>query len=164
MDVSSSPDNPWARLHVVRGAPPERIVFMADSPVELSVGSAPSAGLCLAYPGVAPRQLELAWDGEALWLQDALRLGRTLVNGRPLNEWMLVAGDVLIAFGGVRLWVAARLGRRCAPASPNFAALERARRQASPVGVCRRSPTVRLPNDELSAEELDRLLSGATGS
>jgi hypothetical protein len=164
MDVSSFPDKPWARLHVVRGAPPERFVFVADSPVETSIGSAPSAGLCLAYPGVAPRQLELAWDGEALWLQDALRLGRTLVNGRPLNEWLLVEGDVLIAFGGVRLWAAARLCRPLAPVSPNFAALERARREASPVGVCRRSPTVRLPNEELTAEDLDRLLSGVTGS
>jgi hypothetical protein len=164
MDVSSSSDRPWARLHVVRGAPPERFLFLAGAPSELSVGSASSASLCLAYPGVAPRQFELAWDGAALWLQDPLRLGRTLVNSRPLNEWLLIEGDVLIAFGGVRLWAAARLGEQSLPSSPNFAALERARREASPIGVCRRSPTVRLPNQELSAEELDRLLSGVTGS
>jgi hypothetical protein len=151
-------------LHVVRGAPPERLVFVADSAIERTIGSASSAGLCLPYPGVAPRQFELAWDGEALWLQDALRLGRTLVNGRPLNEWLLVQGEVLIAFGAVRLWAAARSCRQIAPLSPNFVALERARREAGSVGACRRSPTVRLPNDELSAEQLDRLLSGATGS
>jgi hypothetical protein len=50
------------------------------------------------------------------------------------------------------------------PASPDFAALERARLDASFIGACRRSPTVRLPNEELTAEELDRLISGATGS
>jgi hypothetical protein len=163
MDVSNPPDKPWARLHVVRGAPPEHFVFAAGSPVELSIGSASSAHLYFAAPGVAPRQLELAWDGAALWLQDPLRLGRTLVNGRPLNEWLLVEGEVLIAFGGIRLWAAARLSAP-APVSPNFPALERARFGLRAVGACRRSPTVRLPNEDLSAEELERLLSGVTGS
>jgi hypothetical protein len=163
MDVSTPLDNPWARLHVVRGAPLEYFLFVSGSPVELSIGSSPSAQVYLSVPGVAPRQLELAWDGAALWLQDPLRLGRTLVNGRPLNEWLLVEGEVLIAFGDVRLWAAARLVAPV-PASPDFAALERARLDASFIGACRRSPTVRLPNEELTAEELDRLISGATGS
>lgn len=163
MDVSNPPDKPWARLHVVRGAPLEHFLFVAGSPVELSIGSASSAHLYLSAPGVAPRQLELAWDGNALWLQDPLRLGRTLVNGRPLNEWLLVEGEVLIAFSGIRLWAAARLVST-PPASPDFAALERARFGTNSVGACRRSQTVRLPNEELTAEELDRLLSGAAGS
>jgi hypothetical protein len=163
MDVSNPPDKPWARLHVVRGAPLEHFLFTAASPVELSIGSATSAHLYLPSPGVAPRQLELAWDGAALWLQDPLRLGRTLVNGRPLNEWLLVEGEVLIAFGGIRLWAAARIVPP-APPSPDFAALERARLGTNLEGACRRSPTVRLPNEELTAEELDRLLSGVTGS
>lgn len=163
MDVSSPLDKPWARLHVVRGAPLEYFLFMAGSPVELTIGSSPLAKLCLSAPGVAPRQLELAWDGSALWLQDPLRLGRTLINGRPLNEWLLIEGEVLIAFGDVRLWAAARVVAPV-PSSPNFAALERARLDMTFVGACRRSPTVRLPNEELSAEDLDRLISGVTGS
>jgi hypothetical protein len=163
MDVSNPPDKPWARLHVVRGAPLEHFLFVAGSPVELSIGSAAAAHLYLASPGVAPRQLELAWDGTALWLQDPLRLGRTLVNGRPLNEWLLVEGEVLIAFSSIRLWAAARLVS-APPPSPDFAALERARLGRSAVGACPRSPTVRLPNEELSAEELERLISGVAGS
>jgi hypothetical protein len=163
MDVSNPPDKPWARLHVVRGAPAEHYLFRAGSPVELSIGSATSAHLYIEASGVAPRQLELAWDGAALWLQDPLRLGRTLVNGRPLNEWLLVEGEVLISFGEVRLWAAARVVPPVPP-SPDFAALERARFGGGAVGACRRSPTMRLPNEELTAEELDRLLSGVTRS
>ena len=174
MDVMKPPDKPWARLHVVRGAPLDHYQFVAERPVELSIGSAPCSHLFLPLPGVAPRQLELAWDGWSLWLQDPLRLGCTLVGGRPLNEWQLVRGEALIAFSSVRLWVAARLVPPLS-ASPDFAALESARHgRSAPSGArvengrtasaCRRSPTVRLPNQELTAEQLDHLLSGAAGS
>jgi len=163
MDVTNPPDKPWARLHVVRGAPPRQFRFEAQRPAELSIGSAPAAHLFLSASGVAPRQLELAWDGAALWLQDPLRLGCTLVNGRPLNEWLLIQGEALIAFSGIRLWVAAR-ALLPLPVSPDFAALERARQGVPPMGSARRIPTVRLPNEELSAEQLAQLLNGVVGS
>lgn len=162
MDASKLPDQPWARLQVVRGAIPDRRLFSAGRPVQLRVGSDPDADLCLPVKGIAPRQLELAWDGAALWLQDPLRLGRTLVNGRPLNEWLLVQGQVLVACGEVRLWLATS-ALFPVPMAPNFAALELARK-AELSGACRRSPTVRLPNDELSSEQLEDLLSGGVGS
>ena len=66
------------------------------------------------------------WDGTNLWLEDALRLGRTTVNGKRLNEWVAILGQVVVSFGPVRLWMAAE-GPTPSTAVPDYAALDRAR-------------------------------------
>jgi len=155
--VSEQPSN-WARIHVVRGATPQRIVLRRGEPLCLIVGSSPDAQLCIADSSVAPRQLDVLWDGQHLWLEDKLRLGCTRVNGQPLNEWLLVLGDVLVAFGNVRLWMAAGAPLPL-PSAPDFAALERARIGLEQVGEPRRSPTIRLT----MTPELEAMLNGAGG-
>jgi len=155
--VSEQPPS-WARIHVVRGAAPQRILLRRGEPIWLVVGSDPAAQLCIADGAVAPRQLDVLWDGEHLWLEDKLRLGRTFVNGQLLNEWVLVLGDVLVSFGGVRLWMAASTPMP-APAAPDFAAIERSRRGSDEHSEVRRSPTIRLT----MTPELEALLNEASG-
>jgi hypothetical protein len=125
-DAEMAGELPIAHVCIVQGDLPRRFTFSADRPARLAVGSAADAGLRLARADVAPRQFEIAWDGRALWLQDALRLGRTFVNGRPLNGWVLIDQHTVVSFAAVRLWVYAP--RMAAVAcTPDFAALERAR-------------------------------------
>jgi hypothetical protein len=116
----------WGRLVMVRGDRHRDMSFRAGQPAKLVVGSGASASLCCQLPEVAPRQFDVVWDGANLWLEDALRLGRTFVNGKLLNEWVFVLGQALVAFGPVRLWLTAG-GASPAGAAPDFAALERAR-------------------------------------
>jgi hypothetical protein len=150
MCSSANPLQPWARLSVLRGATPQSITFRAGQPHELTLGSAACAQLALPASCAAPLQLEALWDGAALWLQDRLRLGTTLVGGRPLNEWTLVRGQVLVAIGRVRLWLAAA-SPHPTPNAPDFARLEHARGAALRM---RRMPTLRLlPSLELPLSE-----------
>jgi hypothetical protein len=152
MHGSATPIHPWARLSVLRGATPQSIHFRAGQPRELTLGSAAAAQLALPASCAAPLQLEALWDGAALWLQDRLRLGTTLIGGQPLNEWTLVRGQVLVAIGKVRLWLAAASPHPM-PAAPDFTRLEHMR---GPIQRARRMPTLRLP--------LHDLISEATGS
>jgi hypothetical protein len=124
MLVSNLPSAPWARIHVVRGAVPRALVLRPEQPVLLTVGSDPRAQICIPSVFVAPRQLDVLWDGASLWLEDKLRLGRTFVNGQRLNEWVLVRGEVIVSFGSLRLWIAAG-GPPAQPARPDFEAVER---------------------------------------
>lgn len=118
-----------AQIRVMQGkeaASTELVVFHEGKPSRWVVGSDDSATWKLSRADVAPRQLDVVWDGRQLWLQDALRLGRTFVNGRTLNEWMPVVRQAVVCFGGVQLWMVSR----AAPTeqlSPDFAALDRAR-------------------------------------
>ncbi len=120
-----APDSPRARIIVLRGDAPRRVLFEAHSPALLHVGSDPQAELSFAHRSVAPRQFDIIWDGSHLWFEDALRLGQTFVNGKRLNEWQPVLGRVLVAFGPVRL-VAEASGEAPRSLGPNFAALDRA--------------------------------------
>jgi hypothetical protein len=129
---SKLPPAPWARIHVVRGSTPRSLVMRAAEPMRLTVGSDPSAQFCIPSFSVAPRQLDVLWDGAGLWLEDSLRLGRTFVNGRLLNEWVLVRGEVIVSFGALRLWVAAGGGDTQAQPAPDFGALERASQTPPP--------------------------------
>jgi len=119
-------DEAWARLVVVRGDSPRRFLFEAGAPARLVIGSDAGASLCLRHPSVAPRQFDAVWDGANFWLEDALRLGSTTVNGRRLNEWQAVLGQVVVSFGPIRLWIAAA-GPTPSAAAPDYAALDRAR-------------------------------------
>lgn len=155
--VSEQPSN-WARIHVVRGAAPQRILLCRGEPLCLIVGSGADTDLCIPDGSVAPRQLDVLWDGEHLWLEDKLRLGCTFVNGQLLNEWVLILGDVLVSFGNVRLWMAAAAPLPL-PATPDFAALERARIGSQQASETRRSPTMRLT----MTPELQARLNEAAG-
>jgi hypothetical protein len=134
-------DAPWARLQVVRGERPRVFSFQTDLPARLVVGSE-NADLCLRGPDIAPRQLDVVWDGANLWLEDALRLGRTFVNGHLLNEWTSIVGQAIVSFGAVRLWVIAT-GHAPRVSSPNFSALETARVAVPQLAVERRRTTAR---------------------
>lgn len=123
---SNFPPAPWARIHVVRGAAPRAFLLRTEQPALLTVGSDPGARICIPCACVAPRQLDVLWDGASLWLEDKLRLGRTFVNGHLLNEWVRVRGEVIVSFGTLRLWMAAGGGEReVPPAGPDFEAVER---------------------------------------
>src|SRR5690349_19256166 len=138
---------PWSRIHVVRGAEPRGVLLRPEQPMLLMVGSDPAAKFCIPYPSVAPRQLDALWDGCSLWLEDRLRLGRTFVNGRLLNEWVRVRGEVIVSFGALRLWMAAG-GGAPAPERPDFEAVERASQPELEVDegrADRRSQTGRFP-------------------
>ncbi len=126
MEQAKAERGTWARVVLVRGDAPRRFVFEAGQPARLWIGSDPSATLCVPDPSVAPRQLDLVWDGKNLWLEDSLRLGRTTVNGQRLNEWVAVLGQAMVCFGSVRLWLAAE-GPPPRAAVPDYAALARAR-------------------------------------
>jgi hypothetical protein len=119
-----------ASMRVLHGAPAsvtaKRVAFHAGKPSRVIVGSDPAAALRIERADVAPRQFDAIWDGSQLWLQDALRLGRTFVNGRTLNEWRPVSRQAIVCFGAVRMWMTSR----AAPpvhSAPDFEALERAR-------------------------------------
>ncbi len=115
----------WARIVVLRGDAARRVIFEAEYPARLCVGSDPGADLLFSHESVAPRHFDVVWDGSNLWLEDGLRLGRTFVNGKRLNEWQPVLGQVLVAFGPVRLWMKAA-GAAPRTSGPNYAALDRA--------------------------------------
>jgi hypothetical protein len=150
---------PWARLAVLRGPTPHSTTFRAGEPRELRIGSGPTAHLLLPASCAAPQQLEVFWDGAALWLQDRLRLGTTLVQGRPLGEWSLVRGHVIVSFAAIRLWVAAA-SPLAAPDAPDLTFLDQARGGVFTRDY-RRMPTLRLvAASELPAEPL----SEAAGS
>lgn len=130
----------WAELRVVRGEGPSSLAFHADEPVSLSVGSDPRAGLTITARGVAPAQFALVWDGTHLWLEDMLRLGRTRINGRTLNEWYCVQGQAIVTFGSA--WLVLRSqGPLPTRSAPDFDALDRVR--PSQLGLVRRRDTVR---------------------
>lgn len=116
----------WARLLVLRGEAPRQVSFEPEHPVRAVVGSDPSASFRFVHDQVAPRQFDLVWDGKNLWLEDALRLGRTFVNGRRLNEWVVILGEALVSFGPVRLWLTTG-GPPPSSSVPDYVALERAR-------------------------------------
>ncbi|HEY6882293.1 MAG TPA: FHA domain-containing protein [Polyangiales bacterium] len=105
----------------------DRVSFHIGRPSRVVVGSDEGATLRIERADVAPRQLDAIWDGGQLWLQDALRLGRTFVNGRTLNEWIPVVRHALVCFGGVRIWMSSRKPSPPLHNAPDFAALERAR-------------------------------------
>lgn len=132
MDTATAtpPASARARIMVVRGDAPRGFAFEAGTPAKLVVGSDPSASLCCRLPQVAPRHFDAVWDGANLWLEDALRLGRTQVNGVRLNEWLLVHGQVVVAFGPVRLLMSAE-GPLPRGKGPDYAALDRARLTAA---------------------------------
>ena len=150
---------PWARLAVLRGPTPYNTSFRADQPRELRIGSGPSAHLLLPASCAAPQQLEVFWDGAALWLQDRLRLGTTLVQGRPLGEWSLVRGHVIVGFGAIRLWAAAA-SPLPVPDAPDLSFLDQARGGRFSRDY-RRMPTLRLP---AASELVCEPLSEAAGS
>ena len=146
IDTNDTP-RPWARIHVVRGAAPRSLLLRPDQPALLVIGSDPSAQFCISAPCVAPRQLDVLWDGVNLWIEDKLRLGRTFVNGTLLNEWVLVRGEVIVSFGSLRIWMAAG-GPVPEPVRPNFEALEQQSPplDADPLGRAdRHSQTGRFP-------------------
>lgn len=125
-EPSAVDDRPAAIIRVVLERRIAQTVFRRGVPGKLWVGSDDAATLRLERTDVAPRQLDVIWDGSQLWLQDALRLGRTFVNGRTLNEWFPVVGHAVVCFGGVRMWIISH----AAPPNklvPDFAALDRAR-------------------------------------
>jgi hypothetical protein len=130
MDTSATV-SPWGRMQMLSGAPLQRIEFVPGVPAKLMVGSAPRADLCIARLEVAPRQLDIVWDGAHLWLEDALRLGRTFVGGRLLNEWVAVHGQIIVSFAAVRLGLLAN-GPPPNSSAPNFEALDRASLLDSP--------------------------------
>lgn len=113
-------------LQGARGGAVDRIGFRAGQPCRVVVGSDEFATLRIEHAEVAPRQFDVIWDGSQLWLQDALRLGRTFVNGRTLNEWMPVVRQAMVCIGGVRVWLTSR-SSPTVDKTPDFAALERAR-------------------------------------
>lgn len=116
----------WARIVVMRGAEAaQHFLFEENVPARLSVGSDPAADLVFPHADVAPRHLDVVWDGENLWLEDGLRLGRTLVNGKRLNEWEPVLGQAVVTLGQARLLIQA-IGPRPRSSSPNYEALEAA--------------------------------------
>ncbi len=118
-----------AGIRVLQGgaaASVDRIWFFVGQPSRVVVGSDASATLRIELAEVAPRQIDVIWDGSQLWLQDALRLGRTFVNGRTLNEWIPVVRQAMVCIGSVRIWVTSRSTPTVSKA-PDFAALERAR-------------------------------------
>ncbi|MDB4990720.1 MAG: hypothetical protein JWN04_5898 [Myxococcaceae bacterium] len=106
-------------------SPLEQVFFHGGRPSRLVVGSDESATWRLGRADVAPRQLDVIWDGAELWLQDALRLGRTFVNGRTLNEWQPIK-QAVVCFGGVQMWMSSR-AQPTGQLAPDFAALDRAR-------------------------------------
>jgi len=114
-----------ARIHVIQAGATRQVAFHCGKPSRLVVGSDASATLRLEQPEVAPRQFDVVWDGSQLWLQDSLRLGRTFVNGRTLNEWTPVVRQAMVCFGSMRLWMTSRSEPPRVPA-PDFAALDRA--------------------------------------
>lgn len=126
-----------ARIRLIAGGRPYEASFQRGSPSRLMIGSDPDASLRIERTDVAPRQLDLVWDGEQLWVQDGLRLGRTFVNGRTLNEWIPIVGQALVCFGGVRLWA---IAHTAPPRSltPDFAALDRARLNDAHDSACMR--------------------------
>jgi hypothetical protein len=140
---AARPVSPTARLHVIRGDRPRQFLFAVGAPMRLMVGSEACAELCLRGPEVAPRQLDVVWDGQNLWLEDALRLGRTFVNGSLLNGWVAIVGQAVVSFGPVRLWV---LATGVAPSSPapDYYALEHAQLVAPGSGHERRRNTARM--------------------
>jgi hypothetical protein len=141
MIESHAGPRPWAELRLLRGDGPSQVPFHADEPICLSVGSDPHAGLRIEARGVAPVHFTLVWDGVHLWLEDALRLGCTRVNGSTLNEWRCVQGGAVATFGAALL---AMRGEGPAPTrrAPNFDALERGRIAES--GQLRRRDTMRI--------------------
>jgi hypothetical protein len=136
-----------AGLRVLQGGEAgsvDRIWFRGGQPARVVVGSDPSATLRIESVDVAPRQFDVIWDGAQLWLQDALRLGRTFVNGRTLNEWMPVVRQALVSSGGVRVWLTSR-SEPTVDKAPDFAALERARQnEAHSTARVRLSDTCRI--------------------
>lgn len=115
-----------ARIHVIHGRTTRQIAFQSGRPEKVVVGSDASATIRLERADVAPRQFDVVWDGAQLWLQDSLRLGRTFVNGRTLNEWMPVVRQAMVCFGSMRLWMTSR-SEPTRTQGPDFAALDRAR-------------------------------------
>lgn len=124
MIESHAAPRPWAELRLLRGDGPSQVPFHAYEPICLSVGSDPRAGLVIDARGVAPVHFTLVWDGVHLWLEDALRLGCTRVNGSTLNEWRCVQGQAVATFGAA--WIAMRSeGPEPTRSAPDFDALER---------------------------------------
>jgi hypothetical protein len=159
-DALIPPARAVAHVNVVRGATPQHVPLLAGLPAHLTIGSGPQADLRIEQADVAPRQLDCAWDGHGLWVQDALRLGRTFVNGRTLNEWVPVEHHVIVSFGGVRLWMRGPqlpAGVR----SPDLTAIERhhSGARAPVLSALRRHDTGRIT----VPPELLGVLSGANG-
>ena len=124
-----------ARIRVLSGAQRRDANFEPGRPSRMTIGSDPAAALRIERPDVAPRQLDVIWDGSQLWIQDALRLGRTFVNGVTLNEWVCIAGNAIVCFAGVRLWMTSH----AAPThrvAPDFSALDRARLNSGCESAC----------------------------
>lgn len=67
------------------------------------VGTDPSAEWQVMAPGVAPGHIELYWDGQQLWVCDISKLGDVRLNGQPVQEWVAVAAQSRLQFGGAIL-------------------------------------------------------------
>lgn len=96
--------------------------FTLDCPRTL--GSASDSDICLDEPGVADRQLQLLPYGTGVVLRKLDGQGRCLVNGHPVTEALLRAGDQLLVGNGQRFLVESPLSRAPAatPVAPEYPA------------------------------------------
>jgi hypothetical protein len=67
------------------------------------VGTDPAAEWQVMAPGVAPGHIELYWDGQQLWVCDISKLGDVRLNGQPVQDWVAVAAQSRLHFGGAIL-------------------------------------------------------------
>ncbi|MCS6799504.1 MAG: hypothetical protein NZ898_13440 [Myxococcota bacterium] len=106
---SRAPTGPWVRVRLSAGQSDGQAweVGAAQAGARVDVGSDPSCVWRVEAPGVAPRHLELYWDGQTLWVTDVGRVGPVRADGLLVDQWYACAHGTRIEFGAARLLVEA---------------------------------------------------------
>ncbi len=97
----------WVKLQLTRGSSggQEWQVDASAAGARIEVGTDPECSWVVQAPGVAPKHLEIYWDGEVLWVARIHGAGEVRVDGLMVDDWYATAKGSMIRFGEAEMRV-----------------------------------------------------------
>ncbi len=105
--MSGAPTGAWVRVSLINGDSKSR-EWMVDARsigARVDVGSGPDCAWSVRAPGIAPRHLEMYWDGEVLWVANAGGTSSVKVDGLVVDDWYATGQGSSIEFGAAAMRV-----------------------------------------------------------
>lgn len=100
----------WARVRLATGESSEKLWdISSDTPeARVDIGASTVCSWVVQARGVAPRHVELFWNGSTLWVGNATRDDSVRIDGKTFSEWHEVSGTVRLEFGEAVMFVEAK--------------------------------------------------------
>jgi hypothetical protein len=100
----------WARVRLETGESSDKLWDVSSDTAEarVDIGSSPVCAWVVRARGVAPRHVELFWNGSTLWVGNATGDGSVRIDGKTFSEWHQVSGSLRLEFGEAVMFVEAK--------------------------------------------------------